>query len=601
MSFKLDDHSVQLSVPQGSMILRLSAFTPGDGHEIDTPNAAVVPGAIGDYRVDVSPNGLTTTVTVWSGTAEVTSAGSSFALMAKQVATIQGDSTPTYNVAQATSSDAFDSWSQSRDEREDGAERRYVSSDMSGVEDLDQFGSWDNDADNGPIWYPTTVAPGWAPYYTGHWAWTGPWGWTWIDDAPWGWAPYHYGRWAYKGNRWGWCPGRVIAPVVYAPALVVFVGGSGWTGGAAFGPGGGVAWFPLGPGEVYRPPYHVSDPYLRRVNVTTVTNVTNITNITNVTNVTYRNRSVPGAVVAVSHETFVSTGYVNRSAVRIPAAELERAPIIGTGPMIVPTQASLVYRGTSRVVVPPAAIQRRTVVALHAPPPAPVPFSVQVKAVESNGGRPLTTQQVTSLRASTPATARPSFQVVSAAAKPANGALLKPARQGLPEPVPAIGAATVPRAVVVPPTVPARGTTETPAARPPVTAAETPARPATPSPEPARVTTTERAAQPPAQSPVRATAVGPSAPTPRAPAAYASPALSASYAAQQAQLEARHVQEFAKPPAGESPQALSARQETEHRTLEANYHQAAAAGRTSMPAPRPAAPPPRAPAPAPHR
>ena len=307
--------------------------------------------------------------------------------------------------------------------------------------------------------------------------------------------------------------------------------------------------------------------------------------------------------------------------------------------MIVPTHASLVARGTGRVVVPPAAIQQRTVVALHAPPPAPVPFAVQVKAIESNGGRPLTTQQVTSLRASTPAPARPSLHVVSAAAKPANGATLRPARQGLPEPVPAVGSGMVPRAVVVPPAAPARTTTETPAARPPVTVAETPTRPAAPaaetparlaapatetparpaapatetparaavppptSPEPARVTT-EPVAQP-AQSPVRAAAVGPSSPTPRAPAAYASPALTSSFAAQQAQLEARHVQEFAKPPAGESPQALSARQQTEHRTLEANYHQAAAAGRTSMPspAPRPAAPTPRPPpsAPSPHR
>ena len=195
---QLDDHSVQLSVPPGSVILRLSAFTPGDGHEIDTPNSAVTPGAIGDYRVDVSPDGLTTTVTVWSGTAQVTSAGSSFAMMARQVATIQGDSNPTYNVAAETSTDAFDSWSQSRDEREDHAERRYVSSDMPGVEDLDEFGSWQNDATDGPIWYPTTVAEGWVPYYTGYWAWTGPWGWTWIDDAPWGWAPYHYGRWAWR-------------------------------------------------------------------------------------------------------------------------------------------------------------------------------------------------------------------------------------------------------------------------------------------------------------------------------------------------------------------------------------------------------------------
>ena len=642
---QLDDHSLQLTVPQGGAILRLSAFTPGNEHEIDTPNAAVTPGSIGDYRVDVSPDGLTTTVSVWSGHAEVTSAGSSFALTSRQVATIRGGDSPTYDVSSEESTDAFDAWSQSRDQREDHAERRYVSSDMPGIEDLDESGRWDTDPDYGPIWYPSSVQADWVPYHTGHWVWAGRWGWTWVDEEPWGWAPYHYGRWAYRDNRWGWCPGRVIAPVVYAPALVVFVGGSGWNAGAAFGGGGGIGWFPLAPGEVYRPPYTVSQPYLQRVNVTSVTNVTNITNITNVTNVTnvtnitYRNRTVPGAVTAVSRETFVSATNVSRAAVKIAPAETERAPIIGAGARVVPTQASLVARGNTRVVAPGAAIQQRTVVALHAPPPAPVPFAAQARAIESNGGRPLSTQQVTALRQSTPTVAATSYHVVSAAAKPAGAVPLKPARQGLPEAV-AAGSGNVPRAVVVAPTTPATrpmtstpnvahatvpsptepttrpaevpeptrpaGTAE-PASRPAVTATEPAARPPSPPTEPAnRATTTPEPAHVAASQPAeprptasaQATPTRPSAPTPRSPAAYASPALASSYAAQQSQLESRHVQEFAKPPAGESPQTLAARQEAEHQTLQSNYHQAAAAGKTVMPPapplprPQPAAAPP---------
>src|SRR5208282_4922598 len=111
---------------------------------------------------------------------------------------------------------------------------------------------------------------------------------------------FHYGRWAFVAGRWGWVPGpREVRPV-YAPALVVFVGG----GGPAMG--GNVAWFPLGPREVYVPPYHVSQTYVNQVNIsnttvtqTTVTNVYNTTivnNTTTVTNVTYVNRSVNGAV-----------------------------------------------------------------------------------------------------------------------------------------------------------------------------------------------------------------------------------------------------------------------------------------------------------------
>src|SRR5260370_8178655 len=85
---------------------------------------------------------------------------------------------------------------------------------------------------------------------------------------------------------------------VYAPALVAFVGG----GGFGFGVGVNVAWFPLGPREVFVPSYRVSREYVNRVNIsnttvntTTVTNVYNTTivnNNTTATNVTYVNSNV---------------------------------------------------------------------------------------------------------------------------------------------------------------------------------------------------------------------------------------------------------------------------------------------------------------------
>ena len=55
---------------------------------------------------------------------------------------------------------------------------------MAGAGDLDQFGSWQDDPDDGPTWYPSNVQEGWVPYYTGYWTWIGPWGWTWIDALP---------------------------------------------------------------------------------------------------------------------------------------------------------------------------------------------------------------------------------------------------------------------------------------------------------------------------------------------------------------------------------------------------------------------------------
>jgi hypothetical protein len=87
---------------------------------------------------------------------------------------------------------------------------------------------------------------GLAPYHYGHWSYIAPWGYTWVDDQPWGFAPFHYGPWASIGGAWGWIPspprpaiGEYVLPI-YAPALVAWVG-----------VGAGVAWFALGPREVF--------------------------------------------------------------------------------------------------------------------------------------------------------------------------------------------------------------------------------------------------------------------------------------------------------------------------------------------------------------
>ena len=55
-----------------------------------------------------------------------------------------------------------------------------------------------------------------------------PWGWTWVDYAPWGFAPFHYGRWVYIGGSWCWAPGHRVARPVYSPAMVAWIGGTGY-------------------------------------------------------------------------------------------------------------------------------------------------------------------------------------------------------------------------------------------------------------------------------------------------------------------------------------------------------------------------------------
>ena len=98
--------------------------------------------------------------------------------------------------------------------------------------------------------------------------------------------------------RWGWVPGPARSRAYYAPALVAFVGGSNFQLTISSGNVGGVAWFPLGPREVYRPSYPVSRGYFENVNrsntVINNTVINNYYNNTNVTNIVYANQQVSG-------------------------------------------------------------------------------------------------------------------------------------------------------------------------------------------------------------------------------------------------------------------------------------------------------------------
>src|SRR5439155_9088293 len=220
----------------------------------------------------------------------------SYRLTEGQQGTFSGTEQLTYDIAGIGGSDSFTQWSLSRDERfERSRSRQYVSEEMTGYEDLDDYGQWRNVGGYGNVWSPSGVGGDWAPYRDGHWAYVSPWGWTWVDDEPWGFAPFHYGRWAFLESRWCWVPGPVEAVPVYSPALVAFVGGGGFSIGV--GIGGGVGWFPLAPGEVLVPWYRTSPRYVQnvnvtntRVNVTQVTNVYNTVTVNKVTNVTYVNQ-----------------------------------------------------------------------------------------------------------------------------------------------------------------------------------------------------------------------------------------------------------------------------------------------------------------------
>ena len=398
----LDDRTVQLSLTAGSIRVRLRNLRDDEVFEVDTPNVAVSLLRPGDYRINADGDAATSFVSVYSGEAELTGGGNAFPVHPRQAARITGTEQIAWDLIEVPPPDAFDRWSESRDLREDQlASLRYVPREMIGYEDLDANGSWRDVPPYGWVWTPTRVVAGWAPYRYGHWAWVAPWGWTWVDDAPWGFAPFHYGRWAYTPGGWVWVPGRIVERPVYAPALVAFVGGPSFSVSIGIG-GGGVAWFPLGPGEVYRPAYHVSEVYVRNINVTHV-NVTNI-NVTNVnvTNVRYVNQNVQGAVTAVPQQAFVSARPVAREAVVVTPQQAAQMQVVGHAAVVAPRPESVVVRPAVAVARPPAQILQHTVVARATPPPPPVSFGAQQQALQTNGGRPLDANALNTLRSAQP-------------------------------------------------------------------------------------------------------------------------------------------------------------------------------------------------------
>ena len=388
----LDDRIAQLQLTQGVLNVRVRRLEPDQVFEVDTPNLAFTLRQPGEYRIEVDPDGSATTIVVRKGQGEVYGEGAAYVIDSRQPYRFTGTGLREYQYVDAPRPDEFDRWSSDRDRRYDSSiSARYVSEYVVGYQDLDANGTWRVDANYGNVWVPTHVAAGWAPYRDGHWAWVDPWGWTWVDDAPWGFAVSHYGRWTNLSGTWGWVPGPVRSRAYYAPALVAFVGGSNFQLAVSGGNVGGVAWFPLGPREVYRPSYAVSRGYFENINVSnTVVNTTVINNYytnTNVTNVVYANRQVPGAVVAVPTTAFVQSQPVARAAVQVTQQVVTSAPV-AIVPAVAPTERSV--RGAAGPGdKPPALVFERPVVARSAPPAALSGFAAQQQQLAAKPGKPL--------------------------------------------------------------------------------------------------------------------------------------------------------------------------------------------------------------------
>ena len=328
---------VQVSLHQGALNVSVRQLYGGETYEVDTPNLAFTIRKAGSYRFDVDPNADTTLVTVWKGEGEATGQGPAVQIHGGEQLFFSNGTSLAHETHDAPRPDGFDDWCSLRDQhREHSASARYVNPDVVGADDLDQYGTWKETPDYGPVWVPSGVAPGWAPYADGNWAYQYPWGWTWVDAAPWGFAPFHYGRWVSWGGYWGWSPGPYWVRPWYAPALVGWYGpGFGVGVGFGFGFGWGFGWCPLGFGEPFFPWYHVSPFYFRNVNITN-TRIANFNRFSNsyfnnrasLNSFHYSNMNRPGGFTAVSRNTLERGLPVHGNTVRVSPNELKGASMM---------------------------------------------------------------------------------------------------------------------------------------------------------------------------------------------------------------------------------------------------------------------------------
>jgi hypothetical protein len=340
----LNDDNIQIKLSQGNMVLRVRALQEKETIEVSTPNLNFSIQEPGEYRINVNDDN-TSTVIVRSGIGVAQGDRDVITLRAGEQTRFSGTNLNHTQIARVPPFDTFDQWAADRDRAEENSiSARHVPREVVGYQQLDDYGNWETHVEYGSIWYPRGISSGWAPYRDGQWVWVAPWGWTWVDRSPWGFAPYHYGRWAFVGKRWGWVPGRYERHYrpVYAPALVAFVGigSNGISAGIGLSSrnhGPSVSWFPLGPGEVYRPHYTQNSRYIQNMNQTVIINHTTVVNRPDRG---YRNQHVHNAVTSVPTRTFVRGEHVFPASSSILSGQVKQMQVATEAPNLVPEKGN---------------------------------------------------------------------------------------------------------------------------------------------------------------------------------------------------------------------------------------------------------------------
>ena len=280
----LGDNAYQFYVNSGRIYVNNRAGRV-DQLQIDTPVSSVACNDTSTVMIDVEENG-TTEISVLEGYAYAETRNGRIRVPSGRTLRIgenlQAEMYP------LSSSDEWLEWNRDLDRRfsETGDSLRYLPEELNDYGyDLDNNGTWFQDASYGYVWTPSiAVSVNWAPYHYGRWVWIGG-NYVWISIERWGWAPYHYGRWVFlRHGGWCWVPPRRGA-VHWGPGYV------GWIHTANY-----VSWVPLAPGETY-----YGHGYYGPGSV----NIHTLQNRTFPANRNFINRNARNAVRVVHRDTFL--------------------------------------------------------------------------------------------------------------------------------------------------------------------------------------------------------------------------------------------------------------------------------------------------------
>ena len=153
----VNDMRAQVELHQGVLNVHVRRLGSGETYEIDTPNLAFMVTKAGDYRIDVPDYEDATIVTVRQGEGQATGNERAVSVHAGEQ-TEFGSSSLEHQIRKAPQRDGFDEWCQVREQRLDRAfSARYVSHNLVGGGDVDEYQAWRETLDYGPVRAPTAL------------------------------------------------------------------------------------------------------------------------------------------------------------------------------------------------------------------------------------------------------------------------------------------------------------------------------------------------------------------------------------------------------------------------------------------------------------